>query len=146
MNEYRISRFLGYFSLGLGIAELVAPRRFTSFLGTRDNTALVRAYGAREIASGIGILAQRKPAESVWSRVGGDVIDLATLGLALRGGNRKRQNVAIAIAAVAGVTLLDLLAGAKLSKDLDGVAGRYPGSARLANGPGGALPQLLAEG
>ena len=39
----------------------------------------MRLVGAREIASGFGILAQNKPTPWLWSRVGGDAMDLALL-------------------------------------------------------------------
>jgi hypothetical protein len=115
MNEYKVARFLGWFSIGLGVTELVAPRMITRLLGTSENDTLVRAYGVREIASGIGILAQsRQPSPWVWSRVGGDALDLATLGTSLVKDNPNRRNVGIAMAMVAGVTALDLFAGLKL--------------------------------
>ena len=46
----------------------------------------------------------------LWSRVGGDGLDIATLMTALRDDNPKKQNVATAIAMVAGITLLDVMA------------------------------------
>ena len=41
----RLARALGWFSLGLGLAELLAPRLFTHALGMRGSEGLVRAYG-----------------------------------------------------------------------------------------------------
>ena len=53
-----LAQGLGWFSIGLGVAELVAPAHLARFLGMEERTELIRAYGAREIATGIGILAQ----------------------------------------------------------------------------------------
>jgi hypothetical protein len=44
----------------------------------------------------------------LWSRVGGDALDIAGLGAAMRN-NAKRDNVALALALVVGVTVLDVL-------------------------------------
>jgi uncharacterized membrane protein len=73
--------------------------------------------GAREVASGIGILTRRRPDSNwMWSRVGGDAIDLALLGAAFRLKKSKRKNLAIATAAVAGVTALDAICTQLLSQ------------------------------
>jgi hypothetical protein len=117
-----LARGLGWFSIGLGVAELVAPRQLTRMLGMQGNEALVQSYGVREIATGLGILSSRQPASWVWGRVGGDVVDLATLAPALDEQNPKRGNVGLALAAVAGVTALDVLCASALRS-----AGRSPG-------------------
>jgi hypothetical protein len=104
----RLARGLGWFSLGLGIAELIAPRRFTRALGMEGKEGLVRAYGAREIASGMLCLAPEKQ-EGLQSRLVGDGLDVATLLSAFRYDNPKKDNVALALLMVAGVTLLDLV-------------------------------------
>ena len=47
---------LGFFSIGLGIAELVAPRVIASLAGARVSPSVIRLYGMREIATGVGLL------------------------------------------------------------------------------------------
>ena len=80
-----LARGLGWFSVGLGVAEVAAPgtdRAGDRRPGQRTTTEeLLRAAGLREIASGIGILTRDRQAGWVWARVGGDVMDLALLGL-----------------------------------------------------------------
>jgi len=105
----RLGKALGWFSLGLGLVELVAPHRITRALGMEGKEGLVRAYGVREISSGILSLSTEKKL-GLWSRVGGDGIDIATLLNGLRDNNPKKQNVVTAIAMVAGITLLDVIA------------------------------------
>lgn len=119
-----LARFLGWFSIGLGATEVLAPGALAGLLGIKRRRALLGFIGIREIASGIGILTERRPATWLWSRVGGDIMDLALLGLALATNRRARGRIAAATAAVAGVTALDLLCSEQLS---DGV------------GPGGAI-------
>ena len=46
-----------------------------------------------------------------YSRVAGDAIDLASLAAAYRDDNPKKANVGIAMAAVAGIAIIDALAG-----------------------------------
>ena len=51
---------------------------------------------------------------AVASRIAGDALDIATLLPPLKDGNPKRGNAGIALAAVLGVTALDLLAFVRL--------------------------------
>ena len=109
----RISRFLGWFSIGLGAAELLAPRAIARISGTRNHGGVTRLYGMREIAAGVGIFTHPNPAPWLWARVAGDVLDLASIV----GGSTKGRRVATvgSLAAVAGVTALDVLCAQKLS-------------------------------
>ncbi len=105
----RLGKALGWFSLGLGLVELIAPRRITRVLGMEGKEALLRAYGAREVGSGILSLSIEKQL-GLWSRVAGDGIDIATLLAAHNDDNPNRENVTFALALIAGITLLDIIA------------------------------------
>jgi hypothetical protein len=107
----QLAKGLGWFSLALGVAEIVAPRRFTRALGMEGSEGLVRAYGFREIAAGMMTLSPDKNV-GLWSRVAGDGLDIVTLLGGMRHDNPKRGNVACALSLVLGVTLLDFI-GAK---------------------------------
>jgi len=115
-NTDRLARALGWFSIGLGLTELLAPRALTRALGMEGSEALVRAYGLREIGAGIMTLSPDKGI-GLQSRVAGDALDIATLLAGLRGDNPKRDNVAIALAMVVGVTLLDIAGAAAVKKN-----------------------------
>ncbi len=69
---------------------------------------LVRAFGMREIASGFLSLSVDKKA-GLWSRVAGDLLDLAVLRQGLKAFNPKRSNVSTAMIVVAGITVVDFL-------------------------------------
>ncbi len=112
-----LARGLGIFSIALGIAEVVAPRALARALGMKGQEGLIAGYGVREIATGIGILASKDPTPWIWGRVAGDGLDLATLATALEGRNPKKGNVGIAMAAVAGVTALDVYCAQTLSRE-----------------------------
>src|SRR5918994_2690107 len=79
----RLAKGLGWFSVGLGLTELLYPRAIARISGVSNaHTGLIRLYGLRELASGITIFVQEKPTGAVWSRVVGDAMDLASLGAA----------------------------------------------------------------
>jgi uncharacterized membrane protein len=113
-----LARFLGWFSIGLGLTEVAAPGFIAKVVGVRpDNRGRIRMLGMREIGHGVAILSQNKPTEGVWSRVGGDAIDLAFLGAALVSPDSKKSRVVAASAAVLGVTALDLMCAEQLRSD-----------------------------
>jgi hypothetical protein len=105
-----LADFLGLFSVGLGLWEVLDPRGVADATGVRY-PGLLRAYGLREIAAGVGILSNRRPAGWLWARVAGDVLDLATIAAAYAEADEEdRRKALLAAAAVAGVTALDVLA------------------------------------
>src|SRR5256885_2280475 len=75
-----VARGLGWFSIGLGLAELLLPRVVARAVGMPGRERTVQAYGLREIATGIALLKARDPTPWLLARVGGDALDLATLG------------------------------------------------------------------
>jgi hypothetical protein len=109
------ARALGWFSIGLGLAELVAPGALARILGLEGREGVLRTYGAREIATGVGILNSSNPEPWVWGRVAGDALDLASLGAAFVKSDNK-LGVAAAIGAVAGVTFADIATAQILSE------------------------------
>jgi len=102
------ARSLGYFSIALGVAELLAPRAICRAVGIRGLESLVRAYGAREIATGVAILTSHDPEPWIWGRVAGDIADIATATKGLRQDNPRRDNTVLALGALAAVTLVDM--------------------------------------
>jgi hypothetical protein len=114
MNTRKIANGLGWFSIALGLTEIIAAKPIARALGMKS-TGLLRVFGLREIASGIGILTQQRKGPWVWARVAGDALDLVTLGsAALSVGNTQRNHAAIAIAGVAPVVALDILSAKQL--------------------------------
>lgn len=117
MNAITLSRALGLFSIGLGLVELVAARPLARSLGTREARPLIRGFGLREIGTGLAILGSPAAPAGLWARVAGDALDLAALGRAAADPwNRRRGNALLAFAAVAGVTLLDIVVARQLQE------------------------------
>ena len=104
---------LGWFSVALGLGELAAARAIARVLGLQHRTGLIRLFGVRELVSGLGLLGGGRARPWLWARVGGDVLDLALLSSALDPRNTRRDRAAVALASVAGVTALDVVAGAR---------------------------------
>jgi hypothetical protein len=112
----RLAKGLGLFSLALGAAEVAAPHALARWLGMKGSAQLLRAYGLREIGAGLGILVDPHPTNWVWARAAGDALDIATLSTGLSETNRKRSNVALALLAVVGVTVADVLCAQSLGQ------------------------------
>ena len=115
-NVKRLAKGLGWFSIGLGLTELLAPRVIANISGVpKRRTGLIRLYGLRELASGIAIFSQKKPTAAMWSRVAGDALDLTTLGIACTSPDAKRGMITFATANVLAVTALDVMCAKQLS-------------------------------
>lgn len=105
----QLARALGWFSIGLGVAQVLAPRGVSRMIGVQQHPRVLRALGTREIVNGIGILRQRRQTGWLWTRVAGDALDLALLGIAARSAHKRPRRLGLATAAVAGVAVLDLI-------------------------------------
>jgi hypothetical protein len=125
--EKRLANFLGFFSLGLGVPQVVMPGRVARMIGVRDDRDArmwMRVVGVREHAAAVGILTRRRPAGWLAARVAGDAMDLTLLTIARvrddRAGRswrlgrareeQDRHRIDMAIGAVGGVLALDALA------------------------------------
>lgn len=107
-NARRLAKALGWFSIGLGVSEVLAPRALGRSLGMAHRAGLLRGYGLRELATGIAILSTGGRARWLWARVIGDALDLVTLAPALRRrNNARRLGAGIATGMVAGIAALD---------------------------------------
>lgn len=108
-----LARGLGWFGIGLGTAQLLMPDRLARAAGLRVPGCFVRACGLREIGSGLAILRSDDPVPWLWLRAGGDLLDIAGLGLAA--GGRHGGRTGLAIAATAAVAAADFACAQTLS-------------------------------
>jgi uncharacterized membrane protein len=123
VDNRRLVPYLGWFSIGLGLAQVAKPREFSRLVGAtgdNDSRSLIRLVGVREIAAGIGILATSRSAPWVWARVAGDAMDLALLGTNLSAEPPRRNRAVLSTAAVTGIAALDLYTGQHLSRGSNG--------------------------
>src|SRR5688572_470739 len=114
-DDRQLGQILGVVSIGLGLAELLAPRAVGRAIGVGDHPAIIRMVGVREIVTGLGILSERAPGAWAWARVAGDAIDLALLGAATSSPDADPRRIAVATAGVLGVAALDVDSGQRLT-------------------------------
>jgi uncharacterized membrane protein len=133
MGDDKLTRMLGWASIGLGAPLVLAPSRSARAIGVDDGPqqrAVVAGVGTREFVAAAGLLGQGSPAW-LWTRVAGDLMDLRLLGTALRNraltarvvkaalkqDHRAALNRTIAATgAVAAITGLDLYAAITRSR------------------------------
>ena len=113
MDFKKLSLGLGFFSLGLGAAELLASRRIGKALEAEGHEGLIKTFGAREVAAGVAILQSPAHSARIWNRVAGDAMDLAALGALARRASRNKAlwasfGFVVAATAVDVITALGL--------------------------------------
>lgn len=114
-DDRQLGQILGLLSVGLGLAQVLAPRALGRAIGVGDHPAIMRMVGVREIVTGLGMLSERAPGAWAWARVAGDAIDLALLGAATSSPDADPRRIAAATAGVLGVTALDVYSGKRLA-------------------------------
>jgi hypothetical protein len=111
------ARALGWVSLAIAAAELLAPRKVEGMLGISkhpENTGILRVLGVRELGHGIDLLAHDDPAPGVWSRVAGDMLDGVLLAAAAKR-TRRPGSFGAVTAMVLGVAAADVIVAGRLS-------------------------------
>jgi uncharacterized membrane protein len=139
-----LTQSLGWFSIAIGTAEVFAPGAVARLIGVDEDRhrGVLRTYGFRELAAGIGILTRPKPTYWMWNRVIGDAVDLASLSKAMRSPDSDRTKLTAATLAVLGVTALDILCSVALTSERNPAAGHDEGSFMLPETVSGALPVI----
>lgn len=135
--EQGLSYFLSLFSLGLGAAQVAAPAELARLIGAPDSEkarSLMRLVGARELISGFGLLAQPDNPAWKWLRAGGDIMDIALLSAAMSSPDADKGRLTAALAAVLGITALDIGGGVQQT-DLS----HLPGPLSALSGVGGPI-------
>jgi hypothetical protein len=112
MDRLRWSRGLGWLSVGLGLTGLTFAEGLCRRLRLPGRAGVVRALGARELLTGLGLLSQ--PARRPWilGRVVGDAIDLSLLGATFARPRATAWRIAMTVA-VLGITLVDVYAASE---------------------------------
>jgi uncharacterized membrane protein len=134
--DQRLARSLGWFSIGLGAAEILAPGLVARISGApngKRSRTVIRTYGGREIAQGIAILSSMpRPAGLMWGRVAGDALDIASVavGMLSKGGSVPRG--IMAMTSLLGVTAIDYYCADKLSSKTPLTGTTQEGRIRIA--------------
>ena len=140
LGTAKMAKGLGLFSIALGLAEVLMPSQTATLAGLGNKQrSFLPALGLREIASGVGIMKSAKPTAAVWSRVGGDAIDLAFLGMAFMSKDTNKRRLIGSTIAVLGVTAMDVLCAQKLSSQNWAAAQGNPGAPTTVGQTSGRL-------
>ncbi len=129
-----LAQGLGWFSIALGVAQVLAPHRVTRATGLYGQEKLITSYGVREIATGIGLLTAKDPTPWVWGRVGGDALDIGTLAAGVAGPDRERSGVAMLV--TMGITALDVACALALRRPLPAAMAGFRKRSGLPKPPG----------
>jgi hypothetical protein len=110
---------LGLASIAIGLAEIAAPAQVQSLLGLRDHPehrGILRILGIREILHGVSILIDKddrsRQKVGVWSRVAGDMLDTALLGIAAQKTENPTRFAAVSTSVLI-IGVLDMLSAMK---------------------------------
>lgn len=121
-RDTRAARGLGWASLAIGLTELAAPGQVQAMLGLDDrpeHRTILRVLGGREVLHGLSILTEREPTTALsaglWSRVAGDVLDNAVLGVAATK-TRQPARFAAVVAVVGVIGVLDVLYAVRVER------------------------------
>lgn len=107
-----LARFLGWFSIGLGTMQMTAPRALCRLIGASGEGSsknVMRLMGLRELGHGTAILTSARPTAGVASRVAGDALDVALLGLVAASNPDKRLRTAFGLMNVLPIAVADVL-------------------------------------
>ena len=114
-TAYKVARCLGYASIAIGLIELVWADSLAMNLGLSRFEWLVRAYGVREVLTGVLILVSKDPTPWIWLRVIGDAVDGATLGWGYMRDPFKMMGIMTCFMTVTPVIIADVWCALKLS-------------------------------
>ena len=110
-REAQLGAALGWLSVGLGVANLLAPRAMARMAGMPEWPAVMRVMGVRELVSGVGLLSQPDNQAWRWTRVAGDAMDLGIVGVAAASPGADHRRLAMTAMTLASIGAVDLRAG-----------------------------------
>jgi hypothetical protein len=122
-SSKRVAYGLGWASMGIGTLELLAPQYVEKMLGIDQrstSTLVIRAMGIRELLHGISLLTRdperKELSAALWTRVAGDVLDTALLGVAATKTKAPVKFTTVATI-VSMIGLLDTIYAKRLARD-----------------------------
>jgi hypothetical protein len=115
MDQVKLAKGLGWMGIGFGLTEMLAPQWLAGQIGVTENrNTLIRAMGAREVATGVAVLMQDRPTTGMRARVAGDAMDISLLAAALRSPRNEKSHVLRALAMTLGATQMDAMCARRL--------------------------------
>lgn len=115
-QEGQLTTALAWFSIGLGLAQLLMPRTVAKLSGLPAGPAIMRVLGARDMTLAFGLINSRNAPAWQWARVAGDAMDLVALGIAARTDPARKPRLAKTALLLAGMAALDVIAGNRVTR------------------------------
>ncbi len=135
-TDQRLARNLGWFSIGLGATEILAPALIARLSGAPDSKRsrnVIQTFGAREIAQGMAILSSMpRPAGWMWGRVAGDFLDIGSVAVGMLSKDGSFPRGVLAMTSLLGVTAIDYYCADKLSSKTPATGTTAEGRIRIA--------------
>src|SRR4051794_23396439 len=133
--DQQLARNLGWFSIGLGAMEILAPGFIARISGAPDSEqsrTVIQAYGGREIAQGIAILTSMpRPAGWMWGRVAGDVLDIGSVAVGMLSKDGSVPRGLMAMTSLLGVAAIDYYCADQLSTKTQVTGTTHEGHIRI---------------
>ncbi|WP_247663760.1 SRPBCC family protein [Micromonospora sp. U21] len=115
-----LARFLGWLSLSLGVTVLARREQVSRVTGVDDSPTarqVLTAAGVRELGHAAALLIPRRAGWGAWTRVAGDMLDLAAAGQAMKGRcGERRMRLTYTTWALAGITAVDLYTAVRATR------------------------------
>jgi hypothetical protein len=115
------ARTLGWAGIAIGLGEIAMPKLVERCLGIEsrpEHRGVLRMLGVREIGHGLSILSEKRVndrlATGIQSRVAGDVLDVALLGIAAVK-TRHPARFFTSAAAVTAIGVADMLCASRMA-------------------------------
>lgn len=141
----KLATGLGYFSLGLGAAQLVSPSGVNRLIGVGDDAHSrfwQRVVAAQELSAAAGILGQRRPVQWLWGRSAADVVHLTMLARCWHRRPASPARLAAAIGSVIGTFALDTCASARMTSQPQSTRQGAPVNTKASITVGGAREEV----
>jgi hypothetical protein len=111
-----VSMNIGMTAIGLGMWGTLFPKHVARTLGIRAPAPVVQAvFGLRELWTGYTLAGDPTKSEMLWTRVAGDIFDIAVLASLDRPSNPQRGAARAALGFVLAVTAVDAITAVRMS-------------------------------
>ena len=113
----RLSRAIGWSSVGIGAAQLAAPGAIARVVGLEPEgraSLASRMMGVTNLAIGAGLIVRPRRGSRMWARIAGDALGAGLLALTASGGRASSRRVATALAASGTILALDAIAARRM--------------------------------
>ncbi len=114
MDEHKLARGIGWFSLAIGLRLVVAPMPGTRAFGMGERPALGCVMGVRDLVVGAGLLRGENTRTWLMARGINDALDAALILVGMASGAFPRDRAPVGLAVVTSFSVASLLLAKRL--------------------------------